>query len=153
MSPPALRAYHGRRVNVKRHIVKYRDGIRLQERFLAGRMTWESSKTVTIHAQKRGRNVTMAMTQAKGQRSHKVRAKAKGLCINCGCRPPRDGRLTCTGCNDAAMEYIARSRAKNGSPKAPAHCAVRRAVRRGELVPQPCETCGTTPTHGHHDDD
>ena len=50
------------------------------------------------------------------------------------------------------MEYIARSRAKNGSPKAPAHCAVRRAVRRGELVPQPCETCGTTPTHGHHDD-
>lgn len=29
---------------------------------------------------------------------------------------------------------------------------VRRAIASGEMVRQPCETCGAVPAHGHHDD-
>jgi len=33
-----------------------------------------------------------------------------------------------------------------------AHQYVRRAIARGDLVPQPCEECGEAVTVGHHDD-
>lgn len=33
-----------------------------------------------------------------------------------------------------------------------AHLAVMRAVRKGVLVRLPCQVCGKTPTHGHHED-
>lgn len=33
-----------------------------------------------------------------------------------------------------------------------AHTAVNNAVRDGRLVKQPCEECGETPVHAHHDD-
>jgi len=33
-----------------------------------------------------------------------------------------------------------------------ARLAVRRAIQSGTLVRQPCELCGSSPTHGHHDD-
>lgn len=36
--------------------------------------------------------------------------------------------------------------------KAAAHLAVKVAKRRGELVPQPCETCGVARAHAHHED-
>ena len=29
---------------------------------------------------------------------------------------------------------------------------VGQAVRDGRLIPQPCEKCGASPTHAHHDD-
>ena len=33
-----------------------------------------------------------------------------------------------------------------------ARLIVQRAIRAGELLRQPCEVCGATMTHGHHDD-
>jgi len=33
-----------------------------------------------------------------------------------------------------------------------AHDAVRRAIGRGDLAPQPCEECGERATVGHHED-
>ena len=33
-----------------------------------------------------------------------------------------------------------------------AHLAVERALRRGELVKQPCEVCGAEVVDAHHDD-
>jgi hypothetical protein len=36
--------------------------------------------------------------------------------------------------------------------KAQARAAVIRAVRSGAMVRLPCERCGSTPSHGHHDD-
>lgn len=33
-----------------------------------------------------------------------------------------------------------------------AHQKVGKAIRSGQLVPQPCEQCGNTDVHGHHDD-
>jgi ribosomal protein S27AE len=32
------------------------------------------------------------------------------------------------------------------------HDVVYQAIRRGELVRQPCEVCGATKVHAHHDD-
>jgi len=32
-----------------------------------------------------------------------------------------------------------------------AHSQVARAIRRGELVRQPCDICGKQPAHAHHD--
>ena len=37
--------------------------------------------------------------------------------------------------------------------KAEAHSQVKQAIAKGELMPQPCETCGYSITvHAHHDD-
>ena len=36
--------------------------------------------------------------------------------------------------------------------KAAAHAALTGAIRRRELVRQPCEVCGAADTEGHHDD-
>jgi hypothetical protein len=33
-----------------------------------------------------------------------------------------------------------------------AHLAVTQAIKRGELVREPCEVCGKEPTDAHHDD-
>jgi len=33
-----------------------------------------------------------------------------------------------------------------------AHQAVKKAIRAGTLVRRPCEVCGESRTHGHHDD-
>lgn len=33
-----------------------------------------------------------------------------------------------------------------------AHLAIQRAIRSGELVPQPCENCGAEKAEAHHDD-
>jgi hypothetical protein len=40
----------------------------------------------------------------------------------------------------------------NNPEKVRAHSRVAHAVRRGDLVRQPCEECGSTETHAHHDD-
>jgi hypothetical protein len=33
-----------------------------------------------------------------------------------------------------------------------AHLEVNKAIKRGDLIPQPCEKCGKTPTDAHHPD-
>jgi len=46
-----------------------------------------------------------------------------------------------------------RAKYKNAWPeKYKAHCAVNNAVRDGRLKKEPCEKCGRTDVHGHHDD-
>lgn len=49
------------------------------------------------------------------------------------------------------MRY--RNRQKERHPvEEDARRQVHNAIRRGDLVPEPCERCGARPTQGHHDD-
>jgi ribosomal protein S27AE len=41
---------------------------------------------------------------------------------------------------------------KKHPEKYAAYVAVQTAVRNGILIAMPCEKCGSTPTHAHHDD-
>lgn len=41
---------------------------------------------------------------------------------------------------------------KRNPQKAKAHAMVWHRIRTGELVPQPCERCGESKTHAHHED-
>jgi ribosomal protein S27AE len=38
------------------------------------------------------------------------------------------------------------------SVKRHARYLAQRAIRRGELIRQPCEVCGASPAYAHHDD-
>lgn len=42
--------------------------------------------------------------------------------------------------------------AENHPEKAAAHKKVRKAIKSGTLIPQPCEKCGALEVEGHHDD-
>ena len=52
----------------------------------------------------------------------------------------------------ARQRAAAKERERRDPTKARAVSAVTNAVRSGKLVRQPCETCGATPSEGHHDD-
>jgi len=41
---------------------------------------------------------------------------------------------------------------KNNPEKYKAHTAVSNAIKRGQLIRQPCEVCGDEKSHAHHDD-
>lgn len=64
-------------------------------------------------------------------------------CPDCGGPVPivQGGRRRCCSC---AMRRIERCE--------PARRAVSLAIRRGDLVRQPCEVCGNPRVDGHHDD-
>ena len=51
----------------------------------------------------------------------------------------------------AVMGYQRRRR-KLSPEKQRAHDAVRNAVKRGDLVREPCEVCGVEPSQAHHED-
>lgn len=55
------------------------------------------------------------------------------------------------GVSNDNMRYRSRQIKREPVQEA-ARRAVQTAVRSGRLVRQPCEQCGSTPTHGHHDD-
>ena len=59
-------------------------------------------------------------------------------------------------CKTARVKAMRRKVAKKwynrNRVKVNAHQAVRRAIKSGDLVRQPCEVCGEKPAHGHHDD-
>ncbi len=63
--------------------------------------------------------------------------------------------------NEAALSYKQPKRVyKAGDPKVLAQKKAAYAMRKGKLIPQPCEVCGAFPilrdgrrgVHGHHDD-
>ena len=53
--------------------------------------------------------------------------------------------------NRQTSEYLREWREKYPA-KHRAHQMVRLAIKRGNLVPEPCESCGADKTHAHHDD-
>lgn len=52
----------------------------------------------------------------------------------------------------AALAIASRRFAEKYPEKRSAHCAVANALRGGKLQRLPCEVCGTTKAHAHHDD-
>ena len=51
-----------------------------------------------------------------------------------------------------AQVQITKAWREEDKRRAKAHSAVARAIRRGELVRQPCESCSHTTSVAHHDD-
>ena len=54
--------------------------------------------------------------------------------------------------NPEKMRARNRRYAKANPEKILAHYALRNAIRRGELIRQPCEICGNSRSHAHHND-
>jgi len=90
---------------------------------------------------------------------------AKKTCSKCGRTLPysefhrrrhyvRDGRQS--ACKDCTREATRRARAENPPRldlrKHRVRARTRQAIRRGELIPQPCEECGNTEVEAHHPD-
>lgn len=87
------------------------------------------------------------------------------ICKACACKISRDNRAKNIEARRAydrerakdparkAADYEATKRKRRRNPmRARAHSAVANAIRRGLLIPEPCERCNTTPTDAHHDD-
>lgn len=53
--------------------------------------------------------------------------------------------------NRQGIEYLRQYRARNAA-KYKAHTMVNNAMSAGKLEKQPCEVCGDTRVHAHHDD-
>lgn len=53
--------------------------------------------------------------------------------------------------NRQTLDDLQRYREQNPKKYA-AHSAVGNAIRKGLLIPKPCEICGEVEVHGHHDD-
>ena len=65
---------------------------------------------------------------------------------------PRSPRGSQSCAPDEPVRLDSRRRWDRANPKKrAAHHALRNALRRGEVQPQPCEICGA-PAHGHHPD-
>ena len=76
------------------------------------------------------------------------------LCSGCGGQQDRAGQRYCRPCHAA---YMRANRSKyEGSPdqrlKSNARAYAREYQRRGLLIKQPCERCGSLDSEKHHDD-
>lgn len=57
-----------------------------------------------------------------------------------------------TAQNPERAAEIKREWARRNPEKRSAHNALWRAIKKGELQPQPCEVCGAAEAEGHHED-
>lgn len=55
----------------------------------------------------------MALTPAEKMRNLRERRKDAGLCVTCGQRKARKGRVTCQPCSERAKKLMQKSRKRN----------------------------------------
>jgi len=71
-------------------------------------------------------------------------------CHTCGKNPRRPGKTNCYECHaEWFRDYCSKPENKL---KLRARRLAGAAKKRGDLVPQPCEVCGSTNVEMHHDD-
>lgn len=75
--------------------------------------------------------------RSRAQQPHRIKARREYARTQAGKDALRRARLS----------YIERYPARRH-----AHVKVGNAIKRGELIKQPCEVCGDTNVHAHHDD-
>lgn len=88
---------------------------------------------------------------------HEVkRGKARTCSMACAAklasRPDQTGENNPNWKGGVPSSEIKRTYKDRHPEKAAAHAALTGAIRRRELVRQPCEVCGAADTEGHHDD-
>lgn len=84
---------------------------------------------------------------------HKAELNAKSTQYNR--EHPEQRRATCKRYYENNLEKESLRQKKyleNNPEKYQAHLAVQRAIRSGDLIPQPCEMCGAKKASAHHDD-
>mgnify|MGYP003297129150 CR=1 FL=1 len=78
------------------------------------------------------------------ERQNRYLATERGAAKRDEYRASEDGKL-------AAVKATSSWRQRNPE-KSRAHDAVKYALRTGRLTKKPCEVCGSTKVHAHHDD-
>ena len=67
-------------------------------------------------------------------------------------RAARDAQYAARSPEQKAREYEGREQRRRANPqKSRAKDAVGNAIKAGTLIREPCERCGTEPTHAHHE--
>lgn len=99
------------------------------------------------------RGCQKAYDKARASHPHRVKARAEYAQTEAGLASHRKASRKWQSRNKGQSYEITKAYRKNNPNKYRAHRKIAYAIKIGDLVRMPCETCGATENiHGHHDD-
>jgi len=98
------------------------------------------------------KSCSSAYDKARANKPDRVAARKAYACTDEGKESAERAKKKWAARNRGKIYEITKTYRENYPNKYRAHGKVAYAIKIGELTAKPCEVCGSTPAHAHHDD-